>query len=536
MERVGIDDSFFELGGHSLLATQLISRVRTALGAEPTIRQVFRTPTVAGLAAALRSVDGTRRAITARPRPERTPLSYAQQRLWFLDRLEGPGATYNLPVALNLSGPLDREALRASLADLTARHEALRTVFAEDSEGVHQVVLAEARPELSVVRAGEGELDRLVAEAVRAGFDLSRELPLRVTLFETGEDEHVLLLLLHHIVGDGWALPVLAEDLAAAYTARLGGSPPDWSPLAVQYADYALWQREFLGAQDDADSPMGRQLAYWTDALRALPEELTLPTDRPRPAVSSYRGERVEFEVPAELHSAITHLARTEQASVFMVVQAAFAALLSRLGAGDDIPIGSPIAGRTDDAVENLVGCFVNTLVLRTDTSGNPAFADLLARVRETDLAAYDHQDLPFERLVEAINPERSLSRHPLFQVMLTFDTEQTVHDRLDGAMPGLTVTERLTGTGAAKFDLVLGFAERHTADARPAGMRGALVFSADLFDEGTARGLVDRLLRVLAQVGGGASVRVGELDVLGAEEWRRVVVGWNGSGRVVGS
>ncbi|KOG51440.1 hypothetical protein ADK38_44640, partial [Streptomyces varsoviensis] len=290
-------------------------------------------------------------------------------RLWFLHQMEGPSATYNMPTALRLKGKLNQRALTASLADVVARHESLRTVFAEDAEGSYQVILApaEARPVMEVVRAEAADVRQRVAEAARRPFDLTAEIPLRTWLFEVGPDEHVLLFLVHHIVTDGWSDLVLARDVARAYAARCAGEPPLWEPLPVQYADYALWQRELLGSEGDADSLASRQLTYWKDALADLPEELELPRDRPRPAAATYRGETVAFGLGAELHAGLAALARESRASLFMVVQAAVSTLLSKLGAGADIPIGTPIAGRTDDALDELVGFFVNTLVLRTD-------------------------------------------------------------------------------------------------------------------------------------------------------------------------
>ncbi|MGE9277447.1 condensation domain-containing protein, partial [Streptomyces rochei] len=415
---VTIDDNFFDLGGHSLLATRLVSRVRSTLGVELPIRQLFETPTVAGLADALDTSGTVRTALTAKPRPERVPLSYAQQRLWFLHQLEGPSATYNIPTTLRLTGVLDHDALRAATGDLIARHESLRTVFTEDEQGAYQIVLpAEvAATPFTVVDVSEEEVADRVAEAASYPFDLTADLPVRMWLFRVSEQEHVLLLLVHHIASDAWSRTPLAQDLTAAYTARRAGDAPAWQALPVQYADYALWQQDVLGDETDADSLAGRQLDYWKRQLADLPEQLDLPTDRPRPATADHTGDRVTFTVPAELHTRLTDLARSTNTTTFMVLQAALATLLTRHGAGEDIPIGTPIAGRTDDATDHLIGFFVNTLVLRTDTSGNPTFRDLLTRVRDTDLTAYAHQDLPFERLVEALNPTRSLAHHPLFQ------------------------------------------------------------------------------------------------------------------------
>ncbi|WP_447040837.1 non-ribosomal peptide synthase/polyketide synthase [Streptomyces sp. DSM 118878] len=525
--RVGVDDSFFDLGGHSLLVTRLVSRVRTVFDAELAIRQVFENTTVAQLAAVLDSTAAARTRVT-RPEtsPDRLPLSLAQERLWFLHRFEGPAATYNLPLVLDLSGHLDRAALRAALADVVARHAPLRTVFAEDSESAHQIIRDDVTPEFTAVRVDAERLDEELARAARHPFDLTTEAPCRTWLFELPDDRYVLLFLVHHIAADGWSVRVLSDDLATAYTARCSGAAPQWAELPLSYADYAVWQREVLGSGDDADSLLGGQLAFWREALAGLPEELVLPVDRPRPAVASYRGERLEFEVPVELHARVVEVALQHRVSVFMVVQAALAVLLSRLGAGTDVPIGTPVAGRTDEAVERLVGCFVNTLVLRNDLSGEPTFAELLERVRETDLAAYAHQDLPFERLVEELNPERSLARHPLFQIMLA-SAEGGTRD-LDG-LPGLTARPRQVGTSTAQFDLYLTIKERRAArDAGAQGIGCSLEFGTDLYDLGTARSMADRLLRILDAATEAPGTAIADFDVLEPDERERVLSHWN--------
>ncbi|WP_275410975.1 condensation domain-containing protein, partial [Paractinoplanes rishiriensis] len=365
---VGIDDSFFDLGGHSLLATRLVSRIRSALDVELAVRDLFDTATVAGLARRLDAAGAGRAGVRAvSPRPERVPLSFAQQRLWFLNRLEGSSATYNVPVAMRLRGPVDEAALRLALADVLARHESLRTVFGEDEAGPVQVILpaAEVTPVLTVAEVGAGELPARLREAAAHEFDLAGELPVRVALFRVAADESVLLIVVHHVAADAWSMRPLARDLTVAYQARNAGVAPGWTPLPVQYADYTLWQRQVLGDEQDPDSVVRAQLAHWTETLADLPEQLNLPYDRPRPAVASYRGESVTFAVEPALHAGLTALARQTGTTLFMVVQAALAALLTRLGAGTDIPIGTPIAGRTDEAVDDLVGFFVNTLVLR---------------------------------------------------------------------------------------------------------------------------------------------------------------------------
>ncbi|MFE5588384.1 amino acid adenylation domain-containing protein, partial [Kitasatospora sp. NPDC056531] len=421
LARAGVDDDFFDLGGHSLLATRLVSRVRATLGVELELRSLFRTPTPAGLAAGLHDAGTARQALVPQLRREPMPLSFAQRRLWFLQQFGAPSATYHMPLALRLTGDLDREALGAALADVTARHETLRTVFPHTAGVPYQRVLdtTEVAVPLTVRAASAAELPALLREAAVRGFDLTSEVPLRAELFAVAPDEHVLLLVMHHIVGDGWSMGPLARDLATAYSARQGGGAPAWPPLPVTYGDYTLWQHEILGDEHDADSVFARQVAYWTEALAGLPEQLQLPADRLRPPTMSYGGDLLELRIDAELHASLVQLARRSGATLFMVLQAALAALYTRLGAGTDIAIGSPIAGRTDEALDDLVGFFINTLVLRTDTSGDPSFTELLGRVRETSLAAYAHQDVPFEHLVEALNPSRSLSHHPLFQTGL---------------------------------------------------------------------------------------------------------------------
>ncbi|MEE1929010.1 amino acid adenylation domain-containing protein [Streptomyces sp. TRM 70351] len=526
-ESVTLDDDFFRLGGHSLLATRLASRIRSAFGTELTLRALFEHPTAGALDALLTTAatggDGqadTRAALTPRPRPARTPLSYAQQRLWLIDQMEGASRLYTIPLALNLDGPLDRAALRAALGYLRERHESLRTVFRTGDDGApYQLILSADAPgdPLETVDAtgGPDALRAAFEEAVGRPFALATEPPLRATLLHAGKDRHVLVLVLHHIAGDGWSLGPLLRDLDLAYTARLTGRAPGQDALRVQYADYALWQRDVLGSDEDPGSPLSRQLAYWRDTLAALPEELELPADRPRPAAASHRGGRIAQPLDAGLHAAVLRLAGEQRVTPFMVLQAALAALLHRMGAGDDIPLGSVVAGRTDEAVEDLVGFFVNTLVLRTDLSGDPTFAALLRRVKEGNLAAQAHQDVPFERLVEELNPARSLARHPLFQVMLTLQNNEAAPLRLGG----LAVTAEPAGAGAAKFDLSVLCEESYGPGRVPAGIDVVLDYAADLFDEATVRRLGAAWVRLLRQVTADPARPVGSLDVLGARE-----------------
>ncbi|MEU9670904.1 amino acid adenylation domain-containing protein [Streptomyces bobili] len=522
LAQVGVEDSFFDLGGHSLLATRLASRVRTTLGAELGVRTLFETPTVAGLAARLDGSGTARPALTARPRPQHVELSFAQRRLWFLHRMDGPSATYNMPLALSLTGELDRPALHAALADVTARHESLRTVFRETDGVPYQVVLSAApgHPELPVVELDESRLAERLAQTARRGFDLAAEPPIRAELYALAPDRHVLLVVVHHIAADGWSMGPLSRDLVAAYSARCRGEQPQWSPLPVQYADYTCWQRDLLGDTADPDSLFARQLAYWKGELAGIPQQVQLPADRPRPPVASQLGSRVGVQLEPELHQALRDLAAARGASMFMVLQAGLAALFTRLGAGTDIPIGSPIAGRTDQALDELVGFFVNTLVLRTDTSGDPGFAELLDRVRQKALAAYDHQDVPFEYLVEVVNPARSLSHHPLFQIMLALQNAPVG----EFALPGLSTGHLEASTGTARVDLTFSLAERFRPDGGPDGLVGAVEYTTDLFDPATVELLFARWARLLRAAVADPGRPLSRIDIMSGEERRRLL------------
>ena len=525
----GVEDSFFALGGHSLLATRLVSRIRSVLGVELGIRAVFEAPTVAALAERLSDGATARTPLRAVARPARVPLSFTQRRLWFLNQFETTTAMYNVPLAMRLRGDLDLPALRRALADVVERHEALRTIFPVTDEEPYQLVLnaEQAQIPFQVREIAGSELDSVVAQAADEGFDLAVELPVRAGVFRLGERDHVLLVVVHHIATDGWSLAPFTSDLAVAYAARSEDNPPQWTSLPVQYADFALWQKEVLGNESDEDSILSRSLAFWQSALSGLPDRLELPTDRPRPAIAEHRGDAVPVVIGLELHERIIALATRSKASVFMVVHAGLAALLTRLGAGTDIPIGSPIAGRTDTALNDLVGFFVNTLVLRVDTAGEPSFAELLARVTEADLAAYAHQDVPFERIVEVVNPTRSLAHHPLFQVLLAFQNAAGATLEL----PGLAVEEHEIAVSTAKYDLSLMLTERPRRHSAAPGIDGFLGYDSALFDRATAQTFVDRLVRLIEAAVADPEKPIAALDILTAEERHRLLVDWNGTG-----
>ncbi|MEU8350899.1 amino acid adenylation domain-containing protein, partial [Streptomyces sp. NPDC048845] len=530
---VGIDSDFFELGGHSLLATRLISRARTALRAELAIRDLFEAPTVAELAErAARPAGAARPALTAGERPAELPLSHAQQRLWVVQQIECASAAYNFPLVMRLRGSFDRAAWRAALGDVTDRHEALRTVFTERAGQVYQRVLpaGRAHPPVEHVRAGEDEVAGIVDAAVNRPFDLSAELPVRVTVVETGPAEHVVVILLHHITTDEWSDRPFLRDLAAAYDARRSGTAPRWQPLPVQYADYALWQRRLLGDPADPESLAARQLDHWHRTLDGAPEELELPADRPRPARPSFTGAELAVEFDAASHRGLKRLAKESGASMFMVVHAAVAALLHRMGAGTDIPLGSPIAGRGDEALDDLVGFFVNTLVLRTDVSGDPAFTELLARVRDTDLAAFSHADVPFEAVVEKLNPTRSPARNPLFQVMVGY------HHRTggEGRPAGLDVVHVPFRIRSAKFDLVFSFTERAPAGGGAGSLGCRLEYATELFDAETAERLGERLTALVAAVAAAPDRPLSEVPVLADDERHLVLEAFNATAREV--
>ena len=524
LERVGVDDSFFDLGGDSLSAMRLIAATNSSLDADLSVRAVFEAPTVAGLADRVGVGSGGRAPLVAVQRPSVVPLSFAQQRLWFLDQLQGPSPVYNLATALRLSGALDVEALGAALADVVARHESLRTLLAAPGGIPQQLVVAPERAAFGwdVVDAtgwSAARLDEAIGVVARHSFDLAAEIPLRATVFRLADDEHVLAAVVHHIAADGWSISPLTHDLGTAYARRCVGLAPDWPPLAVQYADYTLWQRAQLGDLDDPGSRIAVQLVYWQQELAALPERVQLPTDRPYPPVADQRGATVVVDWPVQLQQQVAQVAREHNATGFMVVQAALAVLLSKIGANSDVAVGFPIAGRVDPVLDEVVGFFVNTLVLRVDLAANPSVAELLAQVRQRSLAAYEHQDVPFEVLVERLNPTRSLTHHPLVQVALAWQNNEPAKP----AIGDLQVTTMPVDTRMARMDLTFSLAELFTDTGQPAGIGGLVEFRTDVFDVDSVCALIERFERVLVAMAADPGRRVSSMDVLDASEHARL-------------
>ncbi|HVH11654.1 MAG TPA: condensation domain-containing protein, partial [Longimicrobium sp.] len=446
VERVGIRDRFFELGGHSLLATRVVARVREVFGIELPLRAVFEGPTVAELA---ERVEEIRRAgvpplpaIVPVDRSGPLPLSFGQERLWFVDRLEGGSAFYHITSAHRLTGPLDAEALRRAFAIVVDRHESLRTSFREVDGGTVQVVAPFAGYDLPVddlsaldaVARGALVL-RAAADEAQRPFDLTAGPLFRARLLRLSDDEHVLLTCLHHIVSDGWSMDVLFQELTVLCAAEVDGTPSPLPPLPVQYADFAAWQRAQLRGET-----LDRHLAWWRDQLAGAPALLELPTDRPRPAVQTYGGAREPVRLPDALVRRLEALGRREGATLYMVLLGAFQVLLGRYAGTEDVVVGSPVAGRTRAEVEGLIGFFVNTLMMRTDLGGDPPFREVLHRVRDTTLGAYEHDDVPFEKLVAELQPERSMSHAPLAQVMFTLRTVDGGGGGLRGVGPEVRV------------------------------------------------------------------------------------------------
>jgi amino acid adenylation domain-containing protein len=524
VERVGVQDNFFDLGGHSLLGTQVISRLAQAFHVELPLRRLFETPTVAGLAECIEvACRSDRQPLPPLQRASREgslSLSFAQQRLWFLDRFEPGSPFYNIPAAARLTGELDVVALYRSLVEIVRRHETLRTTFHEVEGQPVQVIAPDLPVALSALDLSDlptvergAEVLRLARAEAQRPFDLSHGPLLRITLMKLAPGEHVVLLVMHHIVSDGWSMGVFYRELAALYQGFTTGKSAPLPALPVQYADYAEWQRDRLPGET-----LEKQLAYWKERLAGAPAALELPTDRPRPPVQTVRGATEPLLISKDLLARVKALCQSTGSTPFMVLLAAFQAVLSRYSGQEDFCIGTPIAGRTRPELEGLIGFFVNTLVLRTDLSGDPTFRELLARVRETALGAYAHQDLPFEMLVEALQPQRDLSRTPLFQVM--FALQNTPLPSVD--LPGLRFSPIEADSGTAKFDLSLFLAETEQ------GLAGNLEYNTDLFEAATVRRLLGHFQHLLDAAITDPAQRLSELPLLTQTERLQILGEWN--------
>ncbi|HEX9940916.1 MAG TPA: condensation domain-containing protein, partial [Thermoanaerobaculia bacterium] len=524
-ERVGVQDDFFEMGGHSLLATQLISRLRQSFGVELPLRRLFEISTIEGLATELEQFGAGFRSSSERAlrstadAEDLRPLSFAQERLWFLDRFEPGSPLYNIPMAARLLGGLDVAALAAAAGEIVRRHQALRTIFAEIEGRPVQRTAPWAPFPLPVVdlsallmEARNPTAKGLMREEVRIPFDLTSGLLIRGVLIRLGADEHAFVLSFHHIAGDGWSSEVFLREMSALYGAAILGQPSPLPELAMQYADFAVWQREWLRGE-----VLESQLAWWRSALAGLPPALDLPTDRPRPAVRSVRGACLPISLTGHLADSVRWAAQREGITPFMVLLAGFQALLSRVSGQEDLAVGSPVANRNRLETEPLIGFFTNTLVLRGELAGDPAFRELLRRTRTVALGAYAHQDLPFEKLVADLSLHRDPSRTPLFQVSLALHNAPATPLTL----PGLKAESLDTNTGVSRFDMTLLLRES------PEGFLGPVEYAVELFDTATVERLMEHFEALLAAAVANPERRISELPLMSEQEARQLLAEW---------
>jgi amino acid adenylation domain-containing protein/thioester reductase-like protein len=535
LQRVGARDGFFELGGHSLLATQVVSRVRTEFGVELPLRTLFESNTLADFAAAVDEQAAPGRVpslgdapLRHVPRDEPLPMSVGQETLWFLDQLEPGNPSYNCPAAVRVTGPLDIEALRKAFELIVHRHEALRSTFAPD--GDRRVVVVNPPDDLPLdvldlrrlpTDQRASRTDELIDAEARKPFDLARGPLMRVGVIRLADDENIVLMTVHHIAYDGWSTGVLVREFASFYKAVLSGKPPELPPLPVQYPDFAYWQLRWL-----RDGLLDAQLAYWKKQLRGIPPLLNLPTDRPRPRVWTFRGSTLALRFPPELVAGLRALGRREGCTLFMTLLSAFQTLLHRWSGQDDVCVGSPIANRNRVETEGLIGFVVNTLVLRGDLAGNPTFLELMRRNREVALGAYVHQDLPFERLMQALRPSRDVRHSSLFQVLFVLQNAPVHIPPLPGLKPELLLDRH---NGTAKFDLTLGLTET------PEGLVGVFEYNTDLFDAATIERMAAQFRRLLEVVVNDPARTIAELPLLSDAERARLLAAGEGE-RVTGA
>lgn len=532
-ESVGVDEDFFAAGGHSLLATQLAALISDRTQVPVAVRDIFENPTVRRLAAQIEGAEASTGtpALQREEHPETIPVAPAQRRLWFLSQLEPSSAAYNVPVILHLTGPVNVRALKEALSDVVVKHEPLRTVFpSPEGEPIQHVLDGESgRPRLTSVEIPPQQLDHVIHEESTRPFDIANEVPLRAVLANTGENRHTLMVVMHHIVTDGWSLAPFARDLSTAYFTRNSGKNDPLVSPTISYSDFSLWQRKQLGDPADPESTAHELVRFWVSELRDMPEEMALPRDRPRaPGLTGSAASAADHDaenqstsngvgelllrIDAQRHHNLRKIAAENQSSLFMVLQTAVAVALRQYGAGDDIVLGTPVAGRTDPQVEDLVGFFVNTIALRTRFDRDPSLSEALQRVRETDIAAYAHQDLPFDTVVDAVNPRRDPQRHPIFQVLLTM--QNTPAAAVDLQDIEVTVPPQRVSAGV-KADLLFDFS---TPDGESGDIHAVLGFDESLFDESTAQRIMDAVDLVLATLVEHSHYRLSELTALDAE------------------
>ena len=526
VDDVGIDDNFFELGGQSLLAMRPASRVRTALGMELAIRAMFEAPTVAQLAARLQGSEAARPPLVRQPRPERLPLSAAQSRLWFIDRLEGTSTEYNIPEALRLRGALDHPALERTLKAIVERHEGLRTHFVEMDSEPAQVIVPELQidvplEDLSALDEGaaQAEIARAVRREWNEPFDLSRGPLLRMKLLRLGEEDHVLLRTCHHIVTDAWSRGVFNREFAELYTAFRAGRENPLAPLPVQYADFALWQRAWFDGE-----ALQRGLDYWKAQLAGIPQRLELATDQPRPAMQTYAAAICEVTLPPQAVAEVRRLCRESQATMYMTLLSAFAALLQRYCRQDDIVVGSPIANRQEPSLEHLIGFFVNALVMRLRVKSGSSFRALLVEVRRTAVEAYQHQDVPFERLVQELQPERSLSYTPVFQVMFALQNAPSAKTCLEGLAIEPVAGKELR----VRCDLEV-HAVEHNGE-----IKLSWIYNRDLFDHWRVAQMARHYVELLEAALASPDVPLHQLEILSPEERYTLLEEFNDTARLI--
>ncbi|MGX5797720.1 condensation domain-containing protein, partial [Pseudomonas sp. E2-15] len=522
VERVGLTDHFFEMGGHSLLAMQVISRLRNVLGHDVPLRSLFEQPRLQGFVASLATDSEMALAppLVAVERGRPLPLSYAQERQWFLWQLDPQSAAYHVPNALRLKGRLDEVALQRSFDTLVARHESLRTHLQQDSERIVQVIAAQAGVTIAKVNIDAVAIRTQVESHIAQPFDLTQGPLMRVSLLRVAEDDHVLVLVQHHIISDGWSMQVMVDELVQLYVAFSQGQAPQLPGMPLQYADYAVWQRNWMDAGEKA-----RQLDYWRSVLGGEQPVLELPLDHPRPMQQSHRGASLDISLPPELVTRLRALAQRQDVTLFMLLLASFQTLLHRYSGQRDIRVGVPIANRNRVETERLIGFFVNTQVLKADIDGQQTVAQLLAQVKQRALDAQAHQDLPFEQLVEALQPERNLSFNPLFQVLFNHQTQATGHDEGE-QLPDLHVSGLEWDSQTAQFDLSLNTHES------VAGLAASLTYATDLFAPATLARMARHWLNLLDGMTHDVQQRIGQLPLLDQAEQQAAIHEWNGTER----